>query len=72
MRGGKRQGKGRFYFDDGSYYTGQWRDNRIHGQGSLYYGDGSLAYEGSWHNDCFHGKGKMYNDDIVPLDGPFN
>lgn len=65
MKNGKRNGTGIFYFKDNSFYEGQWKDNRMHGKGCLYYSNGQLAYEGGWYMDAFHGKGKMYNDNPV-------
>ena len=62
IRNSKRNGRGIFYYQDGSYYSGNWKDNQMHGKGSLYYSNGRLAYEGHWFMDSFHGKGKIYND----------
>lgn len=32
------------YYADGSFYIGQWKNNKIFGYGSLYYPSGNLAY----------------------------
>jgi hypothetical protein len=45
---GRRDGWGKFYFQDGGSYEGEWRDNLMSGKGKLYYQSGKLAYEGSW------------------------
>ena len=62
MHRGKRNGKGRFYYKEGSYYDGDWLNNKMHGFGTLFYPNGSVAYEGEWQNDEFNGKGIVYND----------
>ena len=43
-----RNGRGRFYYQDGGYYEGQWKNNKMDGFGKLYYEGGKLAYEGQW------------------------
>ena len=67
-----RNGHGKFYYQEGSYYDGQWKDNKMHGQGKLYYSNGALAYEGQWYMDEFHGLGKVYNDNCLITDGMFD
>lgn len=57
-----RHGQGKFYYKDGGLYDGNWRQNKMDGQGSLYYQSGTIAYEGSWLNDQFHGRGKLSNE----------
>lgn len=55
-------GKGRFYFEDGSYYDGDWVEGKKQGHGILYYCDGNTKiYEGKWLNDKFSGQGILYN-----------
>lgn len=56
-----RHGKGKFYYQDGGLYDGEWRFNKMHGYGALYYQSGKIAYEGDWHDDQFQGIGKLYN-----------
>ena len=68
MKNGKRNGKGKFFYQDGSYYDGFWKDNKMHGEGSLYYYNGRLAYKGQWYLDDFHGKGEFYNADPIVID----
>ena len=58
-----RNGFGKFYYNEGSVYEGNWKDNLMHGKGNLYYSNGKLAYEGDWRMDEFHGQGKVYNQD---------
>ena len=47
------------YYDDGSYYLGEFKNGMRNGQGTFIYQDGS-RYEGEWKNDMRHGKGKFY------------
>jgi hypothetical protein len=43
---GFRHGFGKYYFEDGGYYEGQWTFNRMQGKGKLFYASGKIAYEG--------------------------
>ena len=51
MKNGKRNGEGVFYYRDGGYYDGHWKDNMMNGHGKLYYDNGKVAYEGQWYRD---------------------
>lgn len=59
---GMRHGTGKFYYQDGGFYEGEWKNNKMEGQGTLYYQSNNKAYEGNWVNDQFHGKGTLYSD----------
>ena len=52
-----REGTGKFYYQDGGYYDGEWSRNKMEGQGILYYQSNHKVYEGQWLNDQFHGHG---------------
>ena len=67
-----RNGRGKFYYQDGGYYEGQWRNNKMDGFGKLYYEGGKIAYEGSWSQDEFNGYGKVYNDNPTQLTTSFD
>ena len=56
---GVRDGKGIYYFNDGSRYEGYWKNNKRHGKGCDYYNNGE-RYEGEFRNDKFDGKGIYY------------
>ncbi len=43
-----RHGHGKFYYQDGGMYDGNWSNNKMDGFGSLYYQSGELAYQGMW------------------------
>lgn len=47
---GKRCGRGKQYYRDGSIYEGYWRDGLRHGKGRIIYINGTV-YEGEWNND---------------------
>lgn len=59
---GMRHGTGKFYYQDGGFYDGDWKHNKMEGQGILYYQSNNKAYEGAWVNDQFHGQGILFND----------
>ena len=43
-----RHGKGKFFYQDGGMYDGDWVYNKMTGFGRLYYQSGRIAYEGNW------------------------
>ncbi|PSN33531.1 MORN repeat-containing protein 3 [Blattella germanica] len=53
---GRKQGKGRHYYPDGSWYDGEWKSGKRCGIGESLFADGSYYY-GQWKNDTFHGYG---------------
>ena len=63
---------GKFYYQDGGHYDGEWKNDKMHGWGRLYYENGQVAYEGYWVNDEFHGHGRVYNDEPRELEGVFD
>ena len=67
-----RNGLGTYYYQEGGFYEGNWKDNKMNGFGKLFYESGSLAYEGMWFMDEFHGRGKIFNDEPKLLKQPFN
>lgn len=58
---GFRHGYGKYTFEDGGYYEGEWAFNRMQGNGKLYYASGKLAYDGDWSQDQIHGYGTLFN-----------
>jgi hypothetical protein len=69
---GVKHGFGKFYYQDGGKYEGQWVWGHMEGPGQLYYQSNKLAYQGEWKNDQFCGKGTLYNEDPEPLRGPYD
>ena len=69
---GQRHGEGKFYYQDGGLYDGQWKKNKMDGFGKLYYQSGKLAYEGYWREDKFYGKGTLHNEVPDSLLSPYD
>ena len=44
----KYEGNGKYNWEDGEYYIGQWKNGKRYGKGKLYYKNGSIKYEGDW------------------------
>lgn len=57
---GERHGKGKYTYEDGSFYYGDWYRNKMFGSGTLYYSDKSVEYDGEWKDDMFEGRGVLY------------
>jgi hypothetical protein len=47
VRGEVPHGRGIMRYDNGSVYTGQWKDGKMHGNGTIRWEDGSI-YAGQW------------------------
>ena len=47
-----RNGKGTYKHNDGSVYTGDWKNDLKHGQGTLKLVNGTI-YEGTYENDHY-------------------
>ncbi|KAI8615899.1 hypothetical protein BC830DRAFT_1063912 [Chytriomyces sp. MP71] len=52
----KREGKGTYFYEDGSWYEGMWANDQKDGWGRMNYIDGAV-YEGEWHKEMRHGQG---------------
>lgn len=65
-------GHGKFYFANKAHYEGQFRNDRMHGLGKLFYQNGKLAYEGEWQFNTFDGQGTLYNEKPEKIQGGFN
>ena len=66
---GRREGKGRFIFTDGSVYHGGWKEGVYHGQGELKSSsqDGDTTYKGNFDHGLAHGWGKESKPDGTVL-----
>ena len=54
---------------DGGTYVGQYKDGKLHGEGTCTYPDGG-KYVGQWEDDERHGRGKFtYADGQVHPSG---
>ena len=59
---GVKEGPGKFFYENGAFFEGNFKDDKIHGRGILYYGFKKPAYDGEWEEDQFHGFGILYNE----------
>ena len=49
-------GEGTYYYCDGSFYKGQWKDDGHCGSGTFKFPNGT-EYEGEWEGHLMHGTG---------------
>ena len=54
---------GKYIWDDGKYYIGEFKNNIPNGKGIKYYSNGNILYDGYFINGKFEGKGKYIYDD---------
>ena len=47
----KFEGEGKYYFENGEIYIGNFKNDRFHGQGMIIKIDGSVKYEGEFVNN---------------------
>ena len=64
LRGGKKEGKGVYYYNNGDRYEGNWKGGVREGKGIYYYTNGE-SYEGDFKDDKFNGKGVFHYKDGV-------
>ena len=62
-----KHGHGRFIFDSGKIYIGDFNWDKIDGWGKLFYSSGRLAYDGHWKEGKFDGYGKIFNENPLEL-----
>ena len=58
----EQHGRGRFIDSDGSYYIGEFKEDKWDGEGTRYYKDGDIKYEGGWKGNFYYGQGTYYKD----------
>ncbi len=63
---GRREGFGMRVFTNGSRYTGQWADDKMHGQGQLIQAEGA-GYEGTFFNGYRMGTGREQYGNIMGI-----
>lgn len=66
----KKHGQGKFTFENGDIYDGNWRENKRHGSGKYQWAKGNI-YHGDWVEDKREGKGKMEWPDGSCYEGDF-
>lgn len=54
-----KEGKGIYKDDYGAIYNGNWRNYKMHGQGTLTFKNGDV-YKGEFLNNSMRGEGEMY------------
>ena len=54
---GKSEGHGKYIYEDGEYYIGQYLNGLKHGKGIVYYKNGTIKYEGDFVNGKSEGHG---------------
>jgi hypothetical protein len=61
-----RHGTGRCLWKDADEYTGDWKEDKMHGEGTLESISGEM-YKGSFKKNMRHGKGELHNseDEII-------
>jgi len=63
---GKREGKGKQIYPDGSSYDGEWKDDKKNGKGKLVDSAGGI-YEGYWKDDKINEDSTAVNDCGIPM-----
>lgn len=58
----RKNGFGKYFYQTGERFFGNWQNNLKEGSGVYHYTDGSY-YEGIFHNDCKEGSGKLHKPD---------
>ena len=54
----QREGFGKYNYENGDYYEGQWKNGLENGFGKLYNENGNIKYKGDWVNGKREGFGK--------------
>lgn len=53
-------GLGKYWYNSGEYYIGEFFQGYMSGNGSYYDQEGFLVYCGEWKDSCYHGVGTLY------------
>ena len=68
--GGAGGGEGKYVYDDGCVYVGQFKDGESHGRGTFTYAHGDV-YEGEWQSGKSHGRGTCTYADGAVYEGEY-
>ena len=63
INNGKVEGFGKYFYENGEYYLGDWLKGKKNGKGILCYKNNTIKYEGDFVNDKKEGKGKYIYED---------
>ena len=65
-----KDGFGKYIYENGDYYEGEWKNYLRNGIGTLYNKNGKIEYIGDWVNDKREGKGTLcYENGKIEYDG---
>lgn len=54
-----RSGSGKYYYNNGDFYDGQWDNHVRHGVGTYIYASSGLQYSGAWKDGKRDGEGEV-------------
>lgn len=60
LRGNCQNGQGAYRYPDGSEYSGEFHNAKMHGQGTYVYAGRGEKYVGEWRNGAINGEGTYY------------
>ena len=60
LRGNCENGTGTYRYPDGSEYSGEFRNAKMHGEGTYTYAGRGEKYVGEWRNGVINGQGTYY------------
>lgn len=60
LRGNCENGSGTYRYPDGSEYSGEFRNAKMHGEGTYSYAGRGEKYTGDWRNGVINGQGTYY------------
>ncbi len=60
LRGNCQNGQGSYRYPDGSEYSGEFRNAKMHGQGTYVYAGRGEKYVGEWRSGVINGEGTYY------------
>ena len=60
LKDGKRDGNGKYIYQNGDTYEGMWALDKKEGEGTFTYNNDRYTYVGSFTNDLFNGWGTLY------------
>ena len=67
---GEYDGNGKLYYEDGTYYKGEFLENKRHGYGTLFNKNDDIIFEGKFENDKYR-EGRLFDKDGSYYEGPF-